>query len=247
MQRHFDQELGRLRERLVRMAGTIEAMIQACLTAIHNKDSTDLAGVFEREHTVNQLHKELSEMAVLLIARHQPVADDLRLLVASLSIIANLERMGDLSVNLARKIDDLVVAPRTEPLLDRLVTMLETVQSMVVASVDAFVRQETATAEKVLRDDDVVDAARDDMTRVVVERIPADRSRALAYIEALLASRNIERIADHATNVAQDVIYLVQGRDVRHEVGESHETPGSWRQLRSIPPEPAPASDTQRN
>ena len=246
MQRHFDQELSRLRERLLRMAGTIETMIQACLSAIHNKDAGELSAVFEREQAVNQLHRELSEMAVLLIARHQPVADDLRFLVAALSIIANLERMGDLSVNLARKVMDLVELTQPDPLLDRLVTMLETVQSMVVGSVDAFVRQDTNSAEKVLQSDDSVDAARDEMTRTVVDLIPADRAKSLSYIESLLASRNIERIADHATNVAEQVIYLVQGKDVRHQIGESHEKPGSWRSVRSIPPDGAPTTETPR-
>ena len=246
MQRHFDQELSRLRERLLRMAGTIETMIQACLSAIHNKDAGELSAVFEREQAVNQLHRELSEMAVLLIARHQPVADDLRFLVAALSIIANLERMGDLSVNLARKVMDLVESTQPDPLLDRLVTMLETVQSMVVGSVDAFVRQDTSGAEKVLQADDSVDAARDEMTRTVVDLIPSDRGKSLAYIESLLASRNIERIADHATNVAEQVIYLVQGKDVRHQIGESHEKPGSWRAVRSIPPDGAPSTETPR-
>lgn len=236
MQRHFDQELDRLRDRLLRMAGIVETMIQACLTAIHGHDRAALDTVFEKEQAANQLHRELSETVVLLIARHQPVADDLRFLVASLSIIGNLERMGDLSVNLARKVLDLLDNEQPEAVYQRLLPMLETVQSMVVGSVDAFVRQDAAAAEKVLKADDLVDASRDEVTRIVIDLIPSQPARTLELVETLLASRNLERIADHATNVAEDVIYLVQGRDVRHQVGESHETPGSWRQMRAIPP-----------
>jgi phosphate transport system protein len=236
MLRHFDQDLERLREKLLRMAGIIEAMIRTCLNVLRGGDRAALEKEFDSERQVNRLHRELAEDAVLLIARHQPVADDLRLIVSVLNINTDLERMGDQAINISRKILDLTqISPG--PVDDRLAAMLETVQDMVVRAVNAFVSQDVAAAEGVIRADDEVDAARDEVTRAVVSSIPGDRTAACGLVESLLAARNIERIADHATNVAENVIYLVQGKDVRHQIGESHETPGSWRQVRHIAPE----------
>ncbi|MDI6792708.1 MAG: phosphate signaling complex protein PhoU [bacterium] len=215
MERHFDGELKSLKEQLLTMGGLVEAMVRQAIEALVVRDATIIEEVIKNEEKVNRLHLEIDELCLQLIALRQPLAIDLRFILASSRISSDMERMGDLAINIAGNDLELLKVPPLKPLID-LPRMAEITQKMVKDSLDAFVRKDTDMAQAVIKRDDEVDALKDQIFRELLTYMMSDSGAIKRALELILISRHLERIADHATNVAEDVIFLVKGKDIRH-------------------------------
>lgn len=213
--RHFLESLEELQERLLEMGGLVESAIHRSVLSLTERDEAQAEQVLRNEARINQMEIEIDDSAVRLLALHQPMARDLRFLTAAIKINSDLERMGDLAVNTVERALSLIRQAPVKPLID-IPQLARLAESMVRKSLDAFVHRDAELAREVLLSDDAVDDLRDAIYRELVsfmERDPSTISRAL---DLLFVARNLERIADHATNIAEDVLFLVQGVDVRH-------------------------------
>ncbi len=213
--RHFEEELHDLRSRLLAMAGLVEAAIHHSVLCLVNRDEAMARGVLENEARINRIEIENDDAAVRLLALHQPMAGDLRFLTAAIKINNDLERMGDLAVNIAERSLSLMKLEPVKPLID-IPKMACLAETMVHRCLDAFVRGDGNLAREVLRSDDAVDDLLDAIGEELVVFMERDSATVSRGVDLLLVARNLERIADHATNIAEDVLFLVQGVDVRH-------------------------------
>jgi phosphate transport system protein len=216
--RHFIEELDELQGKLLEMAGLVEAAIHKSVLSLVERDEEEAQDVLRNEARINQMEIEIDDFAVGLLALYQPMARDLRFLTAAIKINGDLERMGDLAVNIVERSLSLIRQPEVKPLID-IPRMAKLVESMVRKSLDAFVKRDPDLARAVLLSDDAVDDLRDGIYQELIDfmqKSPATISRAL---DLIFVARNLERIADHATNIAEDVLFLVQGVDVRHHAG----------------------------
>jgi len=214
-ERTFDKELGELKKKLVHMAEIAETMIDLAIGELVNRDATMAVRVPEYEEEVNALQIEIDEKAVTLLATHQPVAGDLRLILMASKISGELERIGDLVINITENVATLIRRPQLKPLID-LPRMADISRQMVRESLDAFLRGDVLLAQSVIMTDDQADDLKDRILIELQSYMTADPNAIERALALILISRHLERIADHATNIAQDVIYLIQGRDVRH-------------------------------
>lgn len=214
-QRYFDRDLDELKQKLVRMAATAETMIDLAIQELTTRDETVVEGVPGYEQEVNRLQLEIDEMVQTLIATHQPVAGDLRFLLAATRINSELERIGDLAINITEAAVTVVHQPELKPLID-IPRMAQLSRGMVSDSLRAFVTGDALLAQRVILSDDQVDALKNQVIRELLTYMMADAKAIERALSLILISRHLERIADHATNVAEDVIYVVQGKDVRH-------------------------------
>jgi phosphate transport system protein len=213
--RHFVEELDQLKTKLLEMSSLVEAAIQRSISAVTQKDRTAADEVFRNEARINAIEVEIDEFAINLLALHQPMAADLRLIVAALKINTDLERMGDLSVNIAQRAMSLIEEPVIKPMID-IPHIAGLVQSMVRKSLDAFVTRDAELARSVLASDDAVDSLRTASYHELVSFMERDPENIKAALDLLAITRNLERLADHSTNIAEDVLFLVKGIDVRH-------------------------------
>ena len=220
MHRHFEDQLQELKGRLVAMGTAAESMIERAVKALLERDGARLPEVFQTEQEVNELHIEVDERVINLIALHHPVATDLRLAVMCSKIAGELERIGDQAVNICQNTTELLRYPPLKPLID-IPLMAEIARRMLRESLDAFVRQDAALAQKVLSTDDEVDAFKNQIFRELLTYMMSDPGTIPRALALILISRNLERVGDHATNVAEEVIYAAQGRDVRHHHEET--------------------------
>lgn len=217
--RHFTEELEELRKELLTMAGLVELAVHQSVLSLTQRDQDRAQQVLVSEARINQLEIRIDELATRLLALHQPMARDLRFLTAAIKINNDLERMGDLAVNIVERSLSLISHPPVKPMID-IPRMAQLTESMVRNSLDSFVKSDAELARRVLVSDDAVDNLRDSITKELIgfmERDPSTVSRAL---DLILVARNLERIADHATNIAEDVLFLIQGVDVRHHAEE---------------------------
>ena len=217
MERHIDVELARVKDELVRMAGLAEAAIGLAVKALVSRDAEMARQVIASDDAINALEIELDELCLRAMARYQPEASDLRLLTMALKINNDLERMGDQAVNIAERTLELLKEPLLKPLID-IPRMAELAQRMVKDSLDAFVQQDVLLAREVCRRDDEVDRYDDQIFRELLTYMMEDLKAITRSVNLILVSRHLERIADHATNIAEDVVYLVQGRSIKHHV-----------------------------
>jgi phosphate transport system protein len=215
MQRHFHEELEALKQRLLAMGGLVEDQIRRVMRALIERDDALAQEVIERDQQVNAYDLEVDETCVSLLALHQPAAGDLRFITTAMKIVTDLERMGDQAVNIAQRVLELNREPQLKPYID-LPRMAEKAQRMVKESLDAFVARDTELARKVCAEDAEVDALKDQMFRELLTFMMEDARTIPRAIRLILISRFIERVADHATNVAEMVIYLVDAKMVRH-------------------------------
>lgn len=213
--RHFDDELRLVKERLLRMGSLAETALHRAIEALVKRDASRLAEVYPIEREVNALEIEIDDRVMTLIARRQPMAADLRFLVMAIKIAGEVERVSDQAVNIAQSTEKLLGEP---PLKKIVMTplMAEKSMKMLRESLDAFVRGDVALARQVIAEDDEVDALRDDTFRSLITYMMEDPSTISRALSLILISRNLERVADHATNIAEEVIYLVEAREVRH-------------------------------
>jgi phosphate transport system protein len=214
-ERIFDRELHDLKKRLLRMAALAEEMIDRAITELVERDEKPTQEVMRSEEQVNLLQIEIDEEVVRLLATRQPVAGDLRFILAAAKINSDLERIGDLAVNITENVHTLVQQPPLKPLID-IPRMADLSRQMVRESLDAFVKGDVLLAQKVILTDDQVDGLKDQVLRELLTYMMADPHAIERALALILIARHLERIADHATNIAEDVIYLIQGRDVRH-------------------------------
>lgn len=221
MQRHFDQQIKDLLDRLVLMGQIASTMVHIAVQALTERDESHCQEVRRKEQEVDNLQIELDDRAVKLTALNQPVGADLRFLFMVSRISTEIERIADQAVNICETTPTLLKEPLLKPLID-FPLMAQTAEKMVTDSLEALLRRDVALANRVLGEQESkVDALRDQIFRELLTYMmsdPATIPRALALI---LISRNLERVGDHATNIAEEVIYLVQGRDVRHQHGDA--------------------------
>jgi phosphate transport system protein len=220
MHRHFDEQIQEIRQQLVRMGGLAESMIASALRMLIERDGRHFAEVTEREDQVNTLQIEIDDMAVRVTALQQPVGSDVRFLFMAARITSELERIADQAINICQSAEHLLKAPPLKPFVD-IPIMADIAQRMVRDSLDALVRKDVSIAERVLREEDKVDAFRDQIFRELLTYMMADPATIPRALSLILISRNLERVGDHATNIAEEVIYWIQGRDIRHH----HEEP----------------------
>ena len=211
----FHQGLEDLKQRLLIMGGLAEQAVDRAIHAYVTRDVDISHKVLEDEKTINASEREIDEQAVDLLAMQQPMAVDLRFIMACMKINADLERVGDQAVNIAERGLEIITLPDVELPVD-IPRMASTVSGMVRRSLEAFVTANAELAEAILKMDDIVDRMDDDIYIALVEKMRQSPSITSQALDALLVSRNLERVADHATNIAEDVIFWVRGADVRH-------------------------------
>jgi phosphate transport system protein len=211
----FDTELATLRERVLAMGALVGSNVEAAAQAFLERDPARATAVIERDREVNRLELGIDEECIGLLALRQPAAGDLRLVAATLKIVVDLERIGDLAVNMAERVIPLCEEPPLDLPLE-LGAMCALAQQMLKDALDAFVRGDVAEAERILRADNEVDRLLARQYGVLVEAMKADPGQVSRALGLLLFAKHVERAADHITNVAEMVIYLVRGEDVRH-------------------------------
>ena len=219
MQRHIDLEVQNLKEELVRMAGLAEAAIGSAVKALVSRDAEMARQVIASDVGINSLEIEIDERCLRALALYQPEARDLRFIAMALKINNDLERMGDQAVNIAERTLELLKEPLLKPLID-IPRMADVTQRMVKDSLDAFVQQDVAAARAVCERDDEVDRYDDQIFRELLTYMMEDPKAITRSVNLILVSRHLERIADHATNIAEDVIYLVEGKTIKHHAQE---------------------------
>jgi phosphate transport system protein len=212
---HFESDLQGLKNRLLNMGALVEERVHGAILALMERNIDSAEAIARGDGEVNGLQIEIDDRCLKLLALQQPMASDLRLITSAMKINADLERIGDQAVNIAENAIKMLAAPPLKPLID-LPRMAEIAERMTRDSLDAFVRRDPALAREVLGRDDEVDGLKDTVFRVLLTYMMADPGTIERALSLILISRNIERIADHATNIAEDVIFLVEGRDVRH-------------------------------
>jgi len=219
MERHFERDLNELKERLLWMGSLAERAVHQAVHAVLDSDEQLANRVLDEEGAINELQLEIDDRVVQLLALHQLMAMDLRFVLAVSRINNDLERIGDQAVNIAQGAQRILRHPRVKPYVD-LPRMSEVAEEMMRESLNAVVRRDVELARKVLASDDKVDHYRDQIFRELLTYMMGDSSVVFAAFELILVAKNLERIGDHATNIAEDVIYIVQGQDVRHPAVE---------------------------
>jgi phosphate transport system protein len=215
MSRHFHEELEALKQTLLAMGGLVEDQIRHVMQALVDRDDALATEVIERDRQVNAYDIEVDAQCVELLALHQPAAGDLRFITTAMKIVTDLERIGDQAVNIGQRVIELNREPQLKPYID-LPRMAARAQAMVKESLDAFVARDTALARQVRAEDDEVDALKEQIFRELLTFMMEDPRCIPRAIRLILISRCMERVADHATNIAEMVIYLVEGKMVRH-------------------------------
>ena len=213
--RPFVLELDELQNKVLEMGGLVESSIHNSIRSIVDRDDSLMSNIWDAERRINQLDIEIDEFATRLLALHQPVARDLRFLTAAIKINSDLERMGDLAVNIAQRSMSLVNGPAIQPLVD-VPHMSRVVESMVRKSLDAFVQRDEQLARSVLLSDDEVDDLKDAVYKELLGSLESGKAPAGTAFDIIFIAHNLERVADHATNIAEDVLFLIKGIDVRH-------------------------------
>lgn len=215
MQRHFEHELKNLKEQILAMGGHVELAVEAATQALIQRQPELLKQVHDLEAKINREHMEVDEACLQLLARQSPLAADLRLVIAVLKISTDLERMGDQAVNIAYNTKDYLEGEPVKDLID-IPVMANEVRAMVRESLDSFVNRDRELAQKVLLMDDTVDNLKDKVFHDLIARIQSKPDIAKQALDLILIARNLERLGDHATNIAEDVIFAVTGDDIRH-------------------------------
>lgn len=218
MERHFDEELKKLRREVLKIGALAEEAIYKSVEALKNRDRELAKNVIADDNDIDKLELEIDEKCIDLIARYQPMAKDLRFIATGMKINAELERIADIAVDIAQRTLEIVDKPILKPLVDipKLTTLA---QGMVRMSIDAFVKGDSELAKKVLLSDPEADNLRNLIQdELVQDYMVRDASTAPRAVQLLLITRFLERICDHATNIAEDVIYMVQAEVVRHHI-----------------------------
>ena len=216
---HFREELDELQARLLEMAGLVESAIHQSVEALVHRDEQSAKEVLWKEALINQKDIEIDEFATRLLALYQPMARDMRFLTAVIKMNGDLERMGDLAVNITERALALLKEPPVNPLVD-IPKMARLAETMVRKSLDALVKRDEELARSVLISDDEVDDLRDAVYKELTAFMQGETTTIPRAVDLMFIAHNLERIADHATNIAEDVLFLMKGIDVRHHAEE---------------------------
>lgn len=214
-QRHFHEELSQLKQRLLAVSSEAEDAIAHAVAALLDRDPKRAQEVIRGDHAIDVSESSIEEQGFQLIALHQPMAKDLRLIFSAIRIVNVLERVGDHAVNIAQSAERLIEYPHIVP-EPEIVEMARLARQMLADALTAFVRGDSPLAREVCRRDDAVDALNDSVYRILLTHMMEDHRLIGAGMELLLVSRNLERVADLATNVAEDVVFLVEGKTIKH-------------------------------
>jgi phosphate transport system protein len=216
MERHFDEELEELRKEILRMGALAQEAIYKSIEALKNRDKEQARAVIEADSKVDDLELAVDEKCIDLIARHQPLASDLRFITTGMKVNAELERIADLAVDICQRVLGLVDKPLLKPLID-IPKLSEVAQNMVRDSIDSFVKRDAELARKVVSSDSQADELRNRISdELINDYMARDPSTADRAVPLLLIARHLERICDHTTNIAEDVVYMVEAKVVRH-------------------------------
>ncbi len=221
MERHFERDLEELKERLLWMGSLAERSVHQAVHSVLEAEEKLAHAVLNEENVINELQIEIDDRVVQLLALQQLMAADLRFVLAIARINNDLERIGDQAVNIAQSAQRILRHPRVKPYVD-LPRMGELAEKMMRDSLDSLVRRDVELARSVLARDDQVDQLRDQLFRELLTYMMGDSSVVFPAFELILVAKNLERVADHATNIAEDVIYMVAGSDVRHSTADRH-------------------------
>ncbi len=216
---HFEAELQALRNQLLRMGGLVEERVHRAVQSLVARREEEARHVIATDGEVNELQMDIDDRCLRLLATQAPLAGDLRLITSAMKINADLERVGDQAVNVAENALTLIPLPPLKPLID-IPRMAQVAEKMIRDALDAFVKKDAALARDVLGRDDEVDDLKDQVFRELLTYMMADPGTIQRALALILVSRNLERIADHATNIAEDVIFIAEARDVRHHALE---------------------------
>ncbi len=216
MERQFETEFRELKERMLVMGGYVERAIEECTQALILREPARFRMVFEFEKQINQAHIDIDEVCMKLLARQAPLGKDLRMIMAVIKINTDLERMGDQSVNISQNAERYLNEPPIGD-LGPLAQMAIEVRAMVRDALDAFVNSDGESAREVISRDDSVDHLKDELFKRYVGLMKTNSHQIDAGLDLLLIARNLERLGDHATNIAEDVIFYVSGEDIRHK------------------------------
>jgi phosphate transport system protein len=220
LERHFDIEIDQLKDQLLLMAGRAESIVQKSIQALARRDQPLAEEVFEDDHVIDRQEIELEERCLELLARHQPLARDLRFITATLKISNDLERIGDHAVNIAGSTLKLLQEPPLKPLVD-IPRMAELATGMLREALDAFVRRDAGGARHLVRRDDEVDQLNDQVFRELISFMIENPRTITRAMELILVARNLERVADLATNVAEEVVFITEARIIKHHAEDS--------------------------
>lgn len=223
--RHFQDELDQLKDRLLAMGGLAEERVRESVRGLMERDHEALDAVLSGDEPINDLHMEVDDRCFKLLALHQPMAADLRVIVAAVKINTDLERVGDLAVNIGEAGKRYLQHPPVKPLID-IPRMGELAQKMLRDALDAFVRRDIVLAEAVLAADDTLDGLKTQIFRELLTYMLQAPETIEPALDLILISRHLERIGDHATNVAEDVIFILSAKDVRHHQTDSPRSSG---------------------
>jgi phosphate transport system protein len=223
MERPFDEELKLLKEKLLDMASRAEEQIGLAVRGLKDRKQEMACEVLAKEEAINRLDIEIDDMALRLLALRQPMATDLRFITSAMKIGSDLERIGDLAVNIAERTLELLKFPQLKPLID-IPRMAEMSQEMVRDALNAFVNGDAVLAKNVCQRDDQVDQLNNQIFRELLTFMMADAATIPRAVDLILVGRHLERIADHATNIGEDVIYMVRGKTIKHHIEEGRFT-----------------------
>ena len=217
--RHFQEDLDVLKSRLLEMGGLAEQRVRRAVQGLAEREHELIESVLIGDEPINALQLEIDDRCLKLLALHQPMATDLRAVMAAVKINTDLERVGDLAVNIAEAAKRYAMHPPVKKLID-IPKMADIAQAMLRDALDSYVKRDTALARQVLHQDDSLDALKTQIFRELLSFMLKDPSTIEAALDLILVSRHLERIGDHATNIAEDVIFMVSARDVRHNAPE---------------------------
>ncbi|MGB3341400.1 MAG: phosphate signaling complex protein PhoU [bacterium] len=222
MDRHFDDELQKVRKNLLEMASLVETSITRALEALKKKNLKMASEISEIDHKIDRYEISIEDQCVELIARHQPVGADLRFLIGAIKMNNDLERMGDHAVNIAGSVAFLIEQPRIKP-VSNIWSMASEVKEMLKDSVKSFMDNDAEMAQQVCERDNIVDEMRDETIRILLTYMLEQPDKIGSAIPLLLVAKNLERIADLTTNICEDVIYIAQARVIKHHAEEERE------------------------
>jgi phosphate transport system protein len=218
--RRFADELDRLKQRLLTMGGLAEDRVRLSVSGLVERDPAVMTAVIDGDHEINRLQLEIDDRCFKLLALYQPMAGDLRSIVAAVKINSDLERVGDLAVNIAEAALRYIAHPPVKVLVD-IPRMAALAQAMLHDALDAFVSHDLAAAQSVLDRDDTLDALKNQLFRELLTYMLGEPRSIEPALDLILISRHLERVGDHATNIAEDVIFIVAARDVRHHATDT--------------------------
>lgn len=226
MQRHFDDELQQLKEKLLRMSSLVEEIMVTSIKALIDRDPQLADKAIKADNAIDMFEVEIDELSLRLLALYQPQAGDLRFITSSMKINNDLERIGDLAVNIAQRALDLIKVPPLKS-LDDVMQMSTATQKMLKDSLNAFVNKDSQLAVDVCKRDDVVDNLNHQIFLRALTDKPKNQAEIERAIDLILVAKNLERIADHSTNIAEDVIYIVEGKSIKHHLFEKGQSPST--------------------